>query len=134
MPGEVKSTAIAERALASLFSRFSGLATVRDISLHCDVNQGAKTKTATEKGGERGAQSDHDSRTYLAWSNSLSGHVFLPCAHALLLDICDGSDSSVGHLIACKGQPCGIILRTEKGAPPARPELTVSVCCILDTP
>jgi hypothetical protein len=30
-------------------------------------------------------QTDHDSRTYLAWSNSLSGHVFLPCAHALLL-------------------------------------------------
>ena len=37
------------------------------------------------KFAERGAQSDHDSRTYLAWSNSLSGHVFLPCAHALLL-------------------------------------------------
>ena len=26
---------------------------------------------------------------HLAWSNSLSGHVFLPCAHALLLDIRD---------------------------------------------
>jgi hypothetical protein len=39
------------------------------------------------KFAETGAQTDHDSRTYLAWSNSLSGHVFLPCAHALLLDI-----------------------------------------------
>jgi hypothetical protein len=41
------------------------------------------------KFAETGAQTDHDSRTYLAWSNSLSGHVFLPCAHALLLDIRD---------------------------------------------
>jgi hypothetical protein len=39
------------------------------------------------KFAKTGAQTDHDSRTYLAWSNSLSGYVFLPCAHALLLDI-----------------------------------------------
>src|SRR4029077_8360806 len=39
------------------------------------------------KFAETGAQTDHDSRTYLPWSNSLSGHVSLPCAHALLLDI-----------------------------------------------
>jgi hypothetical protein len=50
------------------------------------------------KFAETGAQTDHDSRTYLAWSNSLSGHVFLPCAHALLLDI---------SIIQSVGQHCG---------------------------
>jgi hypothetical protein len=45
-----------------------------------------RTVAIDRKFAETGAQTDHDSRTYLAWSNSLSGHVFLPCAHALLLD------------------------------------------------
>ena len=38
---------------------------------------------------------------YLAWSNSLSGHVFLPCAHALLLDISIiGRSASLGDALA----------------------------------
>jgi hypothetical protein len=62
------------------------------------------------KFAETGAQTDHDSRTYLAWSNSLSGHVFLPCAHALLLDIRDRQPNACCNSNGIASSPRALLL------------------------